>query len=82
MTDPKENEQVDEELSTDELKSVSGGVNLINIRNNPSFNPSQNNRNSLNLSSVSEDSNNNYDFQIGQSDWRVPSQASPQLEDL
>ncbi|CAX32416.1 Hypothetical protein PMT_2898 [Prochlorococcus marinus str. MIT 9313] len=26
MTDPKENEQVNEELSTDELKSVSGGI--------------------------------------------------------
>ena len=26
MTKPNENEQVDEELSTDELKSVSGGV--------------------------------------------------------
>ena len=26
MADPKENEEVSEELSTDELKSVSGGV--------------------------------------------------------
>ena len=26
MTDPKENEEINEELSTDELKSVSGGV--------------------------------------------------------
>lgn len=26
MTDPKENEVINEELSTDELKSVSGGV--------------------------------------------------------
>ncbi len=26
MTNPKENEQVNEELSIDELKSVSGGV--------------------------------------------------------
>ncbi|WP_413357986.1 bacteriocin [Prochlorococcus sp. MIT 1201] len=26
MTDPKENEELNEELSTDELKSVSGGV--------------------------------------------------------
>ena len=26
MTDPKENEQINEELSTDELKSVSGGI--------------------------------------------------------
>ncbi|KZR66448.1 MULTISPECIES: hypothetical protein [Prochlorococcus] len=26
MTDPKENEQVDEELSSEELKSVSGGL--------------------------------------------------------
>ena len=25
MTDPKENEEINEELSTDELKSVSGG---------------------------------------------------------
>ena len=26
MTDPKENEEINEELSTDELKSVSGGL--------------------------------------------------------
>ena len=27
MTDPKENEEINEELSTEELKSVSGGFN-------------------------------------------------------
>ena len=26
MTNPKENEEINEELSTDELKSVSGGI--------------------------------------------------------
>ncbi len=26
MTDPKENEEINEELSTDELKDVSGGI--------------------------------------------------------
>jgi len=49
MTDPKEiNEEVNEELSTDELKSVSGGIN-ITIRNNPSVTP-QDNRNRPDLS--------------------------------
>ncbi|KZR76497.1 bacteriocin [Prochlorococcus marinus] len=28
MTDPKENEELNEELSTDELKSVSGGAKI------------------------------------------------------
>ena len=28
MADPKENEEINEELSIDELKSVSGGLNL------------------------------------------------------
>ena len=28
MTDPKENEELSEELSTEELKSVSGGVKI------------------------------------------------------
>ncbi|KZR78275.1 hypothetical protein PMIT1320_00125 [Prochlorococcus marinus str. MIT 1320] len=28
MTDPKENEEINEELSTDELKSVSGGAKI------------------------------------------------------
>lgn len=60
MTDPKENEEISEELSTDELKSVSGGVNLVS-RNDPTVNPSQNNRNSLNLSG----NNNNRSYQWG-----------------
>ena len=30
MTNPKENEEINEELSIDELKSVSGGLNLSN----------------------------------------------------
>ncbi len=30
MTDPKENEEINEELSTDELKSVIGGLSQMN----------------------------------------------------
>ena len=53
MTDPKENEEINEELSIDELKSVSGGLNLPS-GNDPTVNPSQNNSNSLNLSDNSD----------------------------
>ena len=49
MTKPNEtNKEINEELSTDELKSVSGGIN-ITIRNNPSVTP-QDNRNRPDLS--------------------------------
>ncbi|KZR78271.1 hypothetical protein PMIT1320_00121 [Prochlorococcus marinus str. MIT 1320] len=44
MTDPKENEEVSEELSTDELKSVSGGfdgnVTMIAARGEDRLPPS------------------------------------------
>ncbi|CAE21205.1 possible Glucose-6-phosphate dehydrogenase, C-ter [Prochlorococcus marinus str. MIT 9313] len=38
ITNPKENEEINEELSTEELKSVSGGINLPKGQtDNPSF---------------------------------------------